>query len=85
VVTTYNQPSLLKFLILKVNNINDIQNYYIKITYEAQGGLLNNCLIAVAITSFFFVLLAVAINRCHEVDSETTIHFMSEDIEREFS
>lgn len=84
-MTTYGQPSLLKFLILKVNNINDIQNYYIKITYEAEDGLLNNSLIAVAVTSFFFVLLAVAINRCHEVDSETTIHFMSEDIQREFS
>lgn len=85
VVANYREPSHLKFLVLKVKNINDLRTYYIKITYDPEPGLLRNSLIGLAIVFIIFVVLAVAINRCQEASSELTIHFMSEDIEREFS
>lgn len=85
VVANYNQPSLLKFLILKAKNINDLQTYYIKIAYEPEGGLTKHSLIGITIVSAFFVLLVMATNRCKDGDSEMTIHFMSEEIEKEFS
>jgi hypothetical protein len=85
VVSNYHEPSLLKFLILKVKNINDLQTYYIKITYDAEPGLLRGAFLGLAVTLLFFVAMAVAVNRCQETPSELTIHFMSEEVEREFS
>ena len=82
VVSNYHQPSLLKFLILKVKNINDLQTYYIKMTYDPEPGLLKGTLIALTLTIIFFLALAATLNRYQDEPSELTIHFMSEEVER---
>ena len=84
-VANFEEPPLLKFLILKVKNINELQPYFIKLSYEPEDHLLRNSVLGLAGWVLFFVLLAVATRRCRDGESEFTIHFISEEIEKEFS
>jgi hypothetical protein len=44
-----------------------------------------NGLIGLGVIIVLFVALVIATNRCKEENSDLMIHFMSEDIEKEFS
>lgn len=68
-----------------MKNINELQPYFIKLTYESDDQLLRNSVVGFACWILFFVLLIVATRRCKDNESEFTIHFISEEIEKEFS
>ncbi len=65
-VSNYETPPLLKFLILKAKNINDLLPYYIKINYEFENNLAIHSLIGLGSVTLIFVLLVVATNQCKD-------------------